>query len=1052
MEHILSLEGPDLQRLREMVFPSIADGETILFLGAGASVTDDKMYLSQQVMDLYSAKQRISLDTGNITEYVDTLSADPNFSRNEFDDFVVDLLKRLKVTETHRTIAGLPWKEIITTNYDLLLEQAYDDLVGTTDALYKLIPILKVGRYDYTQANDEIKYVKLNGSISDRHSYPLVFSTRDFNDSKVFYRRVLRSLENLSNRINFLSVGYSYSDPFSRDLLQRFDEFNVRSKRWLLNVDPYAEPARLPFFTENRICVIRTSGKQFFEEYKIWEKQNEANLASRRSITYRNRDNQRISISDKVALRIGGDLLALSDSSYSAPLSPQSFYRGQEPTFDVARKQLDVVKIQLLQRIKDAVQEILASRQTLVPILFLTGSYGTGKTTLCYRVIDELNHDPEAEVLAFEVADATKLNPPDLGELFSQSRAKTIVLFFNGIEVDSAFKTLMNFRADLSVEQFHDVNILILASIRENILAKYKLSNPLPTVTEIDVDEPFDNSEASDLIEKLNAAGILKYRDVAERNKLAKAVVDDFSGDTLIALISLVSNSHHSYIIRNAYEQLSKKAQEALIYTSLLHRFNLLMPSTLLRTLISKTWEEFTKDVLQYDSKGIMLQEERKGVGTSPDIYLRTKHPIIADELVKLYLPSEDKKFERYKQVLQRVNPSKQESNLVINLLKAIRRANDLSGEKVSKLFDICSQIFDTDPHFNLHYAIDLQYRNDRASLEKAIERVGYAESFLDHRNHRLTHRRAVLNFQLARDVLREEVEPNEVYRFMAEAKNLFEIKLILDPFSSFSYVDYLKFEIWVLENFVLDDIETLRQRVVIEELLDKAERSVFEGAQLITEQRAQYLRMDARRSARGSQEYLDFLDRIYEDADKRPFALILKYYHLGCSTEDPDCSVIVDELEAYSYLDEVAKVLFRDYGRHLYNANDRVKFFEILRKHPDIQEKDPVRYHYYSYVAEAYNRNFGTAYDHLGSLRRKVHRLNPELNETWKDGETFENKEFEGIVTSAGRRKRIKVIDLQRPFDLKAGDYSAIPADSKQLVRLHFYLSGIRAEIVPLK
>jgi hypothetical protein len=36
MEHILKLEGNGLQTLHDTLFPSIASGETILFLGAGA--------------------------------------------------------------------------------------------------------------------------------------------------------------------------------------------------------------------------------------------------------------------------------------------------------------------------------------------------------------------------------------------------------------------------------------------------------------------------------------------------------------------------------------------------------------------------------------------------------------------------------------------------------------------------------------------------------------------------------------------------------------------------------------------------------------------------------------------------------------------------------------------------------------------------------------------------------------------------------------------------------------------------------------------------------
>ncbi len=55
MKHILDLDGAGLVRLQNEVFTPIADRETILFLGAGASIINTK-YLSNEIINLYSAK------------------------------------------------------------------------------------------------------------------------------------------------------------------------------------------------------------------------------------------------------------------------------------------------------------------------------------------------------------------------------------------------------------------------------------------------------------------------------------------------------------------------------------------------------------------------------------------------------------------------------------------------------------------------------------------------------------------------------------------------------------------------------------------------------------------------------------------------------------------------------------------------------------------------------------------------------------------------------------------------------------------------------------
>lgn len=169
-----------------------------------------------------------------------------------------------------------------------------------------------------------------------------------------------------------------------------------------------------------------------------------------------------------------------------------------------------------------------------------------------------------------------------------------------------------------------------MASIRENILNKYKNRHTYINTFELNIDKPFTEEEAKDLVEKLGGTGLVNFRDARERNQIVTKIINEYSGDTLVSLISLVSGSSHDQIVRDAYLQLTPLAQSAFLYTSLLYRFSIQMPASLLRSLLAKTWEELIVEVLQYDSKGILIQEEINSPGTNPDIYLHTKcnHPL----------------------------------------------------------------------------------------------------------------------------------------------------------------------------------------------------------------------------------------------------------------------------------------------------------------------------------------------------------------------------------------------------------------------------------------
>lgn len=84
----------------------------------------------------------------------------------------------------------VPWREIITTNYDLLVERAYDETSNDSSNIYDLKVVRNIEQYNYLESNTEIKYIKLNGCISDKGLYPLAFSSEDFNSLKPCFIRL----------------------------------------------------------------------------------------------------------------------------------------------------------------------------------------------------------------------------------------------------------------------------------------------------------------------------------------------------------------------------------------------------------------------------------------------------------------------------------------------------------------------------------------------------------------------------------------------------------------------------------------------------------------------------------------------------------------------------------------------------------------------------------------------------------------------------------------------------------------------------------------------
>ncbi len=206
--HLLDPLQKDYRHLCE-IFESIYKKNGIALLGAGASVTDKK-FLSAELINLYEAKISKSFETNDIIQFVDILQSTPGLRRSDFDSFVVEQLNKLSPTTAHKIFVTIPWKQIITTNFDTLIEEASDFSVKEHNTHYKLHVIRNKNQSSYIPSDDEISYIKLNGCKTDLSLYPLVFSTEDFNKQSAYYKKVTSSYHQFSNDIDLFHSGIHF--------------------------------------------------------------------------------------------------------------------------------------------------------------------------------------------------------------------------------------------------------------------------------------------------------------------------------------------------------------------------------------------------------------------------------------------------------------------------------------------------------------------------------------------------------------------------------------------------------------------------------------------------------------------------------------------------------------------------------------------------------------------------------------------------------------------------------------------------------------------------
>lgn len=1052
MKHILELDYDKNENL-ERLFKTISEGNGILFLGAGASVSSDKRFLSKDIIEFYEDRKGISWGISDIVEFVDALSSNKNFSRDEFDEYVDELLRKYQPTSAHRAIARIAWRIIITTNYDLLVEKAFAEIEGTVEEVGALKEVLSPNQYYSITAKNEIKYVKLHGCISDKRKYNLVFSTDDFKRVAKFYKSVLDDLKNLSDSVSFISAGYSYSDDFAKKLLEKIDSYNFRSKRIIYNIDPFVNEALLPKYEANNICIIKAGVEEFFAKYEEWKSERDVLARPMFNNNFKSNDNNDLFIPNHIKKRVGFNLRQLNGYFSSRIMPNDEFYKGGEPDYNVILKNYDVVKSNKLAQVKEEIFGELnngASHSRLIPLFFLTGTFGTGKSTFAYRLINKLNQS-EFSVISFEIYDPFELKSIDLKEIFSKSNANYIFLYINNIEINSVFRALLELRNRLSIEVSPETKIVILATIRENILLKYREDKEIKNSFAINVDCPFNREEVIELLDKLKNSGVVAYRDAKEKLAVENKIFKDFSGDSFVSLLELVQGNKLIEDLLQAYYQLNEKCKKAFLYTSLLYQHKILMPSGLLQSLVSTDWEQFRSEVIEKDGKGILIQEIVDSKGTDPDLYFRTKHPIISKKLIENLLRDEDSRFNYIKSIITHIVQGGKSTRLVIDFLKALITNRELTYSKIDTLYDLADEHLSEDPFFLLHYSINLQHRKTEESINKAISKIQYAESISkdERRNHFLIHRRGVLNFELAKIIFKRNDSSvmYKVYRCLDEAKDFFEIKRSLDPFSSYSYSDLLMMELWILEKIEEDPSKKLQRRIYFEEVMDIGLKTVFENVSRLHEINSRYV--SAYKFSGNPQEYIQFLQGYYGNSQTRPYAVVLLFNHYLASGDQDKCDEYLDELENMTLNKDVLTLLLKYYGRNLANPNIRMKFFDIIKANPELEEYENLRFNYFNFIAECYSRNFKQAYRFLSNIRETYNHINPDFHQVWVDYRTNESTLFEAVLKyNKNRKKQFYIPDLN--LWVKSENWNRAWAVGTHFdIELHFYIYGLKARAV---
>ena len=249
--------------LPKPLLDDIIKNQCIPIIGAGfsrnADLPDNLKLPLWEDLGKYFAKQ---LEDYSYTTPLDAISTYTyEYSKNKTVEQLRELLyiNNAKPGAVHNAFTDLPFDTIVTTNFDFLLEKAFENKSKSN-----CIPIIDEDQLSITTSKEFVKIIKIHGDLN--HPKKLILTEEEYDTYLTNYPIMSTYISNLLITKTPLFIGYSLDDPDFRGIWQvlRSRLGVMFRKAYVLTVGIYEFQKKK--YERRGVKVVNIEGRK--EEYK----------------------------------------------------------------------------------------------------------------------------------------------------------------------------------------------------------------------------------------------------------------------------------------------------------------------------------------------------------------------------------------------------------------------------------------------------------------------------------------------------------------------------------------------------------------------------------------------------------------------------------------------------------------------------------------------------------------------------------------------------------------------------------------------------------------
>lgn len=681
----------------DYLIQQIRDGKVVLFLGAGASIgaVSNNHKELERIPDANSLKDLLSEKFLGGQDKDRSLSIVADYAIDESNliavqTYIREVLLNFKPAEFHKKIADFKWTAVVTTNYDLILEEAYSSAKNT---LQVLKPIIKSSDRieSITREPNSLIYLKLHGCISkyDDPAVPLILTIDQYENHQLNRKRLFERFGTYASEFIVIYVGYRLEDTDLRKIfLEISDEKITKPRSYVVTPNPNSRDVRL--WEQRRIETLNGTFEEFITslEMKIPPAlrkiitQEKLHPVEAKFVVHQH-------LSPSALSFLSNEVLYITKSIVSDAVNANAFYKGNSSGWSAIESRLDATRSLTDQLLSDYIIRDESDDLTSTELYVIKGYAGSGKSVLLKRLAWDAAIEFKRICIFLKNDGHLKYEP--LQELCELSKERIFIF------VDRPSIRTLEIENIVALGRKRKLKLTIICAERTN---EWNVEcTKLATL----VDETFElkglnEKEINSLIDKLNENSSLGALKGLSKEEQIKTFLDYANSQLLVALYEVTSGRPFEEIIMNEYHNIHpQEAQRMYLIICSLNRLQIPVRAGIIKRLINISFNEFKEKFFNPLESIIFSEEYRPAL----DMAYRTRHPWIAETVFEKALPDQSERYNLYIELIGVLDTGYQPDRVAYReIIKARNLMSDFSDPiKIASIYASTKERFPDDPY-----------------------------------------------------------------------------------------------------------------------------------------------------------------------------------------------------------------------------------------------------------------------------------------------------------------------------------------------------------------